>query len=257
MDHVSAGRRLRLSYIRDSAAIDDIIQERYPELPPGGTLAALALSHAVRGSSLTVNHVVLATDSRTGRHQGFLVAHGGAADSVPFLLLEATLMCAEAERVVTLRRMVALAILRSVGVGQPASVIAVQGVTPALCEALRDLSRRVAASALYPEPHTNVVNLTNAVLAYRIARTARQKPRFEATAAVMGRRGGRHSGRALSASPVEAGGPLMAVLDLRASSEDALIAGARWLYRSRRPRCRVQAADREAGKVVALAGPGR
>jgi hypothetical protein len=255
MDHICAGRGLRLSYIRDAEAIEGIVRECNPEAPPSGTLASLALRRALRRYPLAINHVVLAMDSGSWRHQGFQVAHSGVAGHEPFLLLDATLMCAEANRAAVLRRMVALAILRLVGAGQPPTVIAIRSDTPGLCEVLHDLSRHVDAAALYPEPRANVVSLPIAALAHRIARSIGARPRFEATASAMSR----FRTKQLGWSPGEAAGPLMAVLDLRTVSESALIAGARWLYRSRppRPQGMESRAEAAAGTVAALPGGGR
>jgi hypothetical protein len=226
---------MRLNFVSDRDAIDDIIQDRNPDSPPSGTVASLALNWAVRRQKQDVNHLVMATDSQTGRHAGFLVAHDRTTGAEPFLLLEATLACAPADRVVVLRRMVGMAILRMIGTGMPLSVIAVRTRTPALCNVLLDLSRRVAGSALHPEPWGNLVCLETAALAHRVAWAAGEKPRFSATARAMvqagaGRRGRAEAGFALSEETTT---PVLAVLDLRAVPEAALIEGARWLYRTR------------------------
>jgi hypothetical protein len=243
MDHVSASRGLRLNFVRDPEAIDDIIQDRAPDSPPSGTLASLALNRAVRRRPRDVNHLVLATQSDTGRHAGFLVAHDCATATEPFLMLEATLACAATDRVAVLRRMVGLTILRMVGFALPLSVIAVRTRTPDLCNVLYDLSRRVAGAAVHPLPSGNVVCLATASLAHRVTRAAGEKPRFGAAASAMLQAGAGPRRRVDAAVPAseDSAGLLIAVLDLRGVPEAALIDGARWLYRSRRSRSRAAA----------------
>jgi hypothetical protein len=131
-------------------------------------------------------------------------------------------------------------------------VIAVRGRMPALCETLRALCRHAEGSALHPEPRTNVVSLAAADLAYRVARSAGETPRFEATAEVMRSVQGQRPRHAVAA-------PLMAVLDLRSVAEATLIYGARWLYRSRRLRGRHGEMEpaRDGATVVPLHGPER
>jgi hypothetical protein len=259
MDHVCAGRGQRLSFVRDQQAIDDLVQDRNPESPPSGTLAALALNWAVRRRPHDVNHVVLATDRHSGRHEGFLVAHDGRTHREPFLLLEATLTGAAADRVVVLRRMVALGILRLIGCGQPPGVIAVRTRIPALCHALYDLAHQIDAASLHPEPRTNIIGMDTALLAHRIVRALGEKPRFCVTASVMLQADGRGRRRLPERLLLgETAGTMVAVLDLRAVAEPDLVEGARWLYRSRRwatkPKGRSATGQGDAAGAASLRG---
>jgi hypothetical protein len=213
MDHVCAGRQLRLSFVRDPHVIAAIIHRGGAEPAPHETLASLALAWAVRRQPQDVNHIVLAATRPTGQHRGFLVAHDGATGLEPFLLLDVSLTATPQEADVVLRRMLGLAVLRMVGFGQSPGVLVARTRQPALCQALRDLARHVPAAAFHPDPASNIVPLATATLAQRVARAAGEPGRF------LGNAG-------------------LAVLDLRAAPEPALIDGARWLYRARRTRRR-------------------
>jgi hypothetical protein len=203
-----------------------------------------------------VNHLVLATDCGNGRHAGFLIAYDGVTAREPFLLLEATLSCAAADREVVLRRMIAVGILRLIGLGQPPPVIAALTRNPALCNALLELSHHVAHCGLHPDPLTNVASLATASMAHRVARAAGERPRFDVTARAMLQAGAGSRGRWLDQSRDSLATPVMAVLDLRATSESALIDGARGLYRSRRPRPGLPAAALPGAGLPRAGSPG-
>lgn len=231
MDYVNAGRRLRLTYVRDLDGIDAIVFGRGPGAPLTGGRCAAPLAGLVGAGLVGNGHLVLATERSSGREQGILIAGDRETTMEPFLLLDTIPAAAAPEDPAILRRMIAVAILRMTGLGQMPGVVATRTHIPALCHALRDLGRRITPAVFHPEPgNNNIIPLTTAALAHRVARAVKEPPRFDATAAMLTTGANRRKRRDDTAACVTS---MLAVLDLRAADETSVVEGARWLYRSR------------------------
>ena len=199
MDDVLAGRRLRLTYLRDQRSIEAVVQGHIlDEVAPRGQYGSLAWSVRPRLDGLT--HLVLAVDRHTGQPLGLLAARDRATQDEAFLLIE-TAMAAPGQDTLA-RRMLGMVIMRGIGSDPMRLAIAAPRGSAAICAALREGARRIAGATFDPGVEQVVVRLKSATLARRIRRTV-----------------GPGSG--------------LAILDLRGVDKARLIDGATHLYRGR------------------------
>lgn len=242
MDHVLAQQGLRLTYLCDPRAIGELDQDRILEDLSDNTPDGDPLPHF---AALTdCDHLVLVTDRSSGRHIGFLPANNGSTEREDFLLLTSAFVATTARGQNLTRRMLALMLLRISGMAPVPSVITARLRNPLYYRIMRGIARRFAAAAFFPNPDSATIDFHTATLAQRIARAIDPSHRFNAMTGTM--RGGYASSagvpRPLSFDPQidRLFGPglpptdrMLAVIDLRASYEAAILDDARRIYRSR------------------------
>jgi hypothetical protein len=237
---------LRLTYLRDPFAIesidqDQVIQELSRDLEQGDPARWLG-----RRSFTDYHHLVLATD-RYGRSLAMLGARDGNTPHEDFLFLETGFVSPALRGRALMHRMIALAMLRAAGEGPVPQVIASRTCNPVWFRMLRGFAARFAECSLFPQTDEPAVNLRTAALAQRIARELGRPFRLEISSGVL--RGGYPSlaGPVVS-RPLLSRDPLidslfgedltlcneiLAVLDLRAETEETVIESARAIYRKR------------------------
>lgn len=238
---------LRTHYIRDPFAIetidvDQIVQE-LTEASPGSTPDAW-----IGRTPLTdYDHVVLASDRRSGRCVGLLGARDGATErDEEFLLIRTAFVAEHARGKGLMRRMIALTMLRAAGNDAMPRIIAARTSSRMFYRVLHGFGERIPGMVMYPDPDAGPVNLPAAGLAQRIARQVGYGIRFEAGTGAL--RGGlvAAGGVASSPTPILSKDPridalfgrtlappdqMLMVLDLRGASEEAIIEQARCIYR--------------------------
>jgi hypothetical protein len=245
MDHVLTEHGLRLTYLCDPATIDELDQDRILEDLAHAAPSDDPLPWITRSRLSDYNHLVLATDRNTGRYLGLLGANDGATSREEFLLLETSFVAANARGQNLLRRMLALAILRIGGVTVAPSIIAACTRNPIFYHILQSTARRFTGAVFFPEPESVAISFQTATLAQRIAREICPNFRFLATTGTI--RGGRPpSGpfyhRPLSSDQrienlfgqqMQPADQMLTMLDLRGTSEDAVLDAARRTYRAK------------------------
>jgi hypothetical protein len=243
MDHVLAECGLRLTYLRDPYAIQDLDQDQIlhqlSENDPNSEIISWIRCHQLTD----YDHVVLAADRWTGQSVGLLVARDETTPSEPFLLMEYAFVAKVARRRNLTRRMIALMILRISGLSSAPAIIAARASTRATYLLLRGLADRFSRSRFFPEPDKVTVSLDTAALARRIAREIYPGLRFGTPFGAI--RGATGMMRLAGAPPdrsdsqidtlfggnVEATDQILTVLDLRGKDEDSITGDARCLYR--------------------------
>jgi hypothetical protein len=241
MDHVLTEYGLRLSYLCDPYAIDDLDQDRILEdlsddTPDGDPMPWLA-----RYRLADYDHLVLVTDRCSGRFLGLLAANDGTTPREDFLLLETAFVAPAARGQNLMRRMIALAMLRIGGLGPVPSVIAACTRNPLCYRILRNTARRFTGVVFFPDPDSVAINFHTATLAQRIAREIGPNCRFQATTGTI--RGiGPGNRRPISSDPqidslfgqhMQPADRMLAILDFRAEDEATIFDDARRIYRSR------------------------
>lgn len=238
---------LRTHYIRDPFAIetidvDQIVQE-LAEASPDSTPAAW-----IGRTPLTeYDHVVLASDRRSGRCLGLLGARDGATErDEEFLFIRTAFVAEHARGKRLMRRMIALTMLRAAGNDAMPRIIAARTSSRMFYCVLHGIGERIAGVRMYPDPDDGPVNLPVAALAQRIARQVGYGIRFEAGTGTL--RGGlvAAGGAELDPAPVLSKDrridalfgrtlappdQMLMLLDLRGASEEAIIEEARCIYR--------------------------
>ena len=236
---------LRTHYIRDPFAIETIdlgrivqeLSEASPNSDPTAWVGRTPLTE--------YDHVVLASDRRTGHCLGIL----GARDSVTereeeFLFLRTGFVAERARGQGLLGRMIALTLLRAAGNGDVPRIIAARTNSRLFYRSLRGLAERMPGAVVYPTPEIEPINLKSAALAQRIARQVSHGIRFEASTGAL--RGGLvgvgGGGIPAALSPharvddvfdhiLESPDEILALLDLRPVSEEVICEDARRVYR--------------------------
>ena len=209
MDDVRVGRDVRLSYwqgsldapgprgrwnvFEDHPAPDDD-NAAWPDQTPRNA-----------------DHAVIAVHRRSGRSLGLLTAKVHVTGDETFMHLSVAGLQFGDQGSTLLRRMVALLLLRLVGLEKLPDAIVLDWWDADLCPVLRDLAAKCTGARVYPEADTTVVSLPTAALSHRVARFLGQ-PRAKI--------------------PNGASGALL-VVDLRHVAEEALVEHARGLHRVR------------------------
>ena len=123
MDHVLTEHGLRLTYMCDANAIDELDQDRILDDLSDDTPDGDPLPWLTRYRLADYDHLVLVTDRSSGRYLAFLAAKDGATTREDFLLLETVFVTSVARGQNLMRRMIALAMLRIGGIRAVPSVI--------------------------------------------------------------------------------------------------------------------------------------
>jgi hypothetical protein len=245
MDHVLTEHGLRLTYLRNPHAIDELGQDRILDDLADYTADGNPLPWLTRYRLTDYDHLVLVADRSSGRYLGFLAASNGATTREDFLLLETAFVTTVARGQNLMRRMIALAMLRIGGMGPVPSVIAASTRNPHCCRIMRDIARRFTNAAFFPNPDSVAINFHTATLAQRIVREIGPNYRLQAsTGTIRGPAaaisGGFH--RQLSTDPqidslfsqrMQPARRMLAILDLRRGDEATILDDARRLYRSK------------------------
>ena len=201
MDDVLAGRDLRLTYLRERSAIETLLERHGHGDAAWGQSAALAWDDRCRPDRL--NHLVLATNNRSGQILGMFAARDQMTTREPYLLIE-TVTADPAYPTLALR-MLGMVIMRGIEAPTMPIAIAAPKGNPALLDALVAGHNHILGSVFDRGSDQVVVHLQTAALRLRIAR-----------------------GIGAGFKP--------AVLDLRGVGIEALMAGAGRLYRARAAR---------------------
>jgi hypothetical protein len=241
MDHVLTEHGLRLTYLCDSSAIEELDQDRILEdlsddTPNGNPFPSMTRYHLA-----DYDHLVLVTDHSSGRYLAFLGCKDGAtARGEDFLLLESAFVATEARGQNLMRRMISLAMLRIGGIHGVPSVIAACTRNPVCYRIMHGMARRFTAAVFLPDPDSVVINFNTATLAQRIAREIGPNDRIRATTGIvkddMLIAAGASRARPLARNPQFSGlfgQRMLSVLDLRGEDEAAILEDARRIYRSR------------------------
>lgn len=245
MDHVLTEHGLRLTYLRDTAEIDALDQERilddlFEGTPPGETplwTTGCLLSD--------YDHLVLASDTATGRVLGLLGGQNRVtARQESVLLLETGFVIAPARGQNLLRRMIALALLRIAGLGSLPDAIAVLTRNPVCCHVLRAMGEALHGATFAPDPEEAVIRLDAAALMHRIGNGMGHRMYYGATLETM--RGAAPTStnplRRLTydmrmeqvfTPPCLTAEPMLVALDLRGADEKRLLDDARRMYRAK------------------------
>ncbi|MEJ0016735.1 MAG: hypothetical protein WDN25_09225 [Acetobacteraceae bacterium] len=246
MDHVLTEHGLRLTYLCDPHAIDDLDQDRIlndlsDDMPDDDPLPWPS-----RYTLSDYDHLVLVTDQVSGCYLGFLGANDGNTTREDFLLLETAFVAPPARGQNLMRRMIALAMLRIGGMRAVPSVIVACTHDPVCYRILRETARRFTGAVFFPDPDSVAINFHTATLAQRIARELGPNHRFQiATGTICGgmmvTAGAGHY-RPLVRDPqfdrmfgqwMQPADRMLAMLDLRGEDEITILGDARRLYRSR------------------------
>lgn len=202
IDHVFAGRQLRLTYVRAQRLPNGLPLE--PEIRDAFGMASQRFHHLGN-----IDHLLLATNPQSGALAGALGARDGSTDSGQFLMLQTCAGPRDPIEPATLQRMFAAMLLRIIGLEQRPDAVVIRSGDSELGAILRKAAGRIVGAALHAPSDVTVIPFVHAALAYRIRRTIRRWAANE---------GG-------TALPVW-------MLDLRQVEEHALIEGIRRLYRA-------------------------
>lgn len=245
MPSLLARADLRTHYVRDPFAIEtldlDQIIDELAAASPGGDPARW-----IGRTSLTeYDHLVLATDRRSGQCLGLLAAQDMLTErEEAFLFLRTGFVAEWARGHGLMRRMVVLMLLRADVNGALPTIIAARTNSGTFFRVLHDFAIRIPGVRIHPNPDAIAINLLAAGLARRIARQVGAGVRYEAGTSTL--RGGlvaaggavlapapaRHSKiDALFGSTVGDGDQILALMDLRDAAEEIVIEQARRIYR--------------------------
>jgi hypothetical protein len=172
MDHVIASAGLRLRYLCDPSSIHDLdAQKILDDLCEPETRYALCGWFA-RMSLSDFDHVVLATDQKTGRHVAMLIANDGATPNGAYLDLRAGFVINAMRGSKLMRRLLAYTISRISCLGTMPRIIVAQTSIPACYRLLSLFSQNFPGATVFPQPEAAIVDLGRAGLAKQIARHA-------------------------------------------------------------------------------------
>jgi GNAT superfamily N-acetyltransferase len=236
---------LRTHYIRDPFAIETIdIDQIVQELAEGspGSTPSLWVGH----TPLTeYDHVVLASDRRSGRCLGVMGARDGVTErDEEFLFIHTGFVAERARGKGLMRRMIALTLLRAAGNDAMPRIIAARTCSRLFYRVLNDFGARIPEVVVYPDLEAGPVSLPAASLAQRIARQVARGTRFEpGTGALRGGLAAAGGGKippTLSHDPridelfgrtLAPPDQILAMVDMRPASEEAIVEEARRIYR--------------------------
>ncbi len=244
MEHVLTEHGLRLTYLRDAGAINDLDQERILDDLAEGTPPGEAAVWTTRAFLSDYDHLVLASHTESGQTLGLLGVRDGETAMGTFLLLETGFVVASARGANLLRRMISLALLRIAGLGALPDAIATVTRNPIGCHVLQAMGRNLRGTRFAPTADQVVVRIQDALLIRSISAALRLPLRYGATldalqtahpAATNRLRRLSHDMRMehVFAPARLAAEPLVATLDLRGAAEVSLLADARRLYRAK------------------------
>jgi hypothetical protein len=171
MDHVIASSGLKLTYLRDWASIELLDSNKILD-----DLVEVATGHALcnwfaRVSLTDFDHVTLATNIKTGRHVGLLVAKDGAADFGSYLNLRAAMVIDAMRGTMLMRRMLAYTLLRIDSLDTMPRVIVAQTSMPACYQLLSLFTQTIPGAAIFPKVMPEVIDIEQARLARQIVRS--------------------------------------------------------------------------------------
>jgi GNAT superfamily N-acetyltransferase len=188
------------------------------------------------------DHLVLAVQA--GRVVGLLAAFDGRTGCEEFLLLDAAFVRPDARGARLMHRMMAALMLRIGGLGPAPTVIAACTGEPRRMDVMRGFGRRLSGAACHPPAGDAPVQLRAASLARRVAGALHPSVRYEVGTGVL--RGalaarGLMRSAASGVSVLEEGGAgcltsadqMLMLIDLRTESEEAIMDGARKIFRAR------------------------
>lgn len=246
MDHVLTGYGLRLTYLSDPYAIDDLNQDRILDDLSDDTPEGNPFPWLTRYRLADYDHLVLVTDRSTGRHLAFLAATDGATPREDFLILETAFVASSARGQKLMRRMIALAMLRIGGIRAVPSAIVACTRSPLCYRIMRDIARRFTGAVFYPDPDSVAINFHAATLAQRIARQIDPNHRFHAVTGtirgtMMAATGTEHRQAVsydteidnLFGQRMQPADRMLALIDFRGGDEATILDDARRIYRSR------------------------
>jgi hypothetical protein len=245
MDHVIASAGLRLRYLCDPSSIHNLdTQKILEDLCEPDTRYALCGWFA-RVSLTDFDHVVLATDRETGRHVAMLAANDGETPDGLYLNLRAAFVIDAMRGSKLVRRLLAYTISRISCLGIMPQVIVAQTSIPACYRLLSLFSQIIPGATIFPEPEMAVVDLGQAGLARRIARSTAPNLEYEAgTGTIKGARLNTATcfARTIGTDPavdamfernLGSSDQMMVVVDMRACDESVIDAKTTSLIRSR------------------------
>jgi hypothetical protein len=259
MDHVLAEAGLRMTYLRDPNAIEELDQDCiFADLCDGeadrGQSVPLPISRMAYRALSDYDHLILASDRHTGQHMAILGASDGDTGREGFLLLETAFVASAARGRAVIARMIALALLRIASFGPVPQVIATTTGNPVWYRALHKVAQRCTGAVFFPEPDSPAIRLDSAALAQRIAREIGPNLRFEtATGALRGAlaigalRGSLATAALRRSRPVSSdpridalfgqylrpADQMLAIIDLRSQTEASILDDVRRIYRAR------------------------
>ncbi len=271
MTTLVASAKWMTRYVRDPREIEKIDFDRViedlcaagPDSDPAAELVGAHLSD--------YDHVVLATDQQTGRCVGLL----GMVDRITdqgenFLLLQMGYVAAVARRRGLMRRMLAFALLRVAGEDTLPAILVTRTSSPLFYQVLHGFARRTPGAAIHPDPTGNVTTLATAALCRRVARNVAARVRFDVGSGAL--RGGLVEAGGLPVLPTSSPDPLiealfcrtlgptdqvLALLDLRASTEADVVELARRIHRRPSRATPVRAMPGPACRSVSHEAPAR
>ncbi len=216
-DQVS-GNGLRIAVLQGRDAIRDRFSNLQMPLARGvgGDGNGAGAAWQFQRLAFDCDTLVVASDQAGTGFLGMLAATERHDGREPFLLLDSIVATDDAHGAALQRKLVAALLLRLAGLEDIPAALVVRIGQAALCQALRGFAVQPGPVTFYPEPDSTVVSLRTAAMGVRIARA---------------------TGVPLCAGNPPSGlGAGLAMLDLRAAEETALIETARRLYRARMPR---------------------
>lgn len=246
MDHVLAGLGLRLTYLHDPYALDDLDRDRILDDLSDDTAGGDAFPWLTRSPLVDYHHLVLVTARSTGRYLAFLAANDGATPKEDFLLLKTAFVASAARGQNLMRRMIALALLRISTIrGVPSAIVACTR-SPLCYRIMRDTARRLTSAVFFPDPDSVAINFRAATLAQRIAKEIEPNRRFQAVSgtirgAMIAATGTEHR-HAMSYDAqiddffgrrMQPADRMLAVLDLRNTDEAIILDDAQHIYRAK------------------------
>jgi hypothetical protein len=243
MDHVLTEYGLRLSYVRNPKAYEELDQDRILDDLSDDTSDVDPLPWFGRHGLTGYDHVVVVTDRSSGRYRAFLAANDRATQREEFLCLETTFVAAAARGQNLTRRMIAFAMLRVGGLAQMPTIIAACTRNPQYYRIMRGLAHRITGTTFFPNPESNTIDFHAATLAQRIARALGANHRLQATSGtVRGRMTATGYSAPISYDPeidllfsrqMRPADRMLSVLDFRGGDEATILDDARRIYRSR------------------------
>jgi hypothetical protein len=243
MDHVLTEYGLRLTYLRNPKAYDELDQDRILDDLSDDTSNVDPLPWLGRHGLTGYDHVVVVTDRSSGRYLALLAANDRATQREDFLCLETTFVAAAARGQNLTRRMIAFAMLRVGGIGQMPSVIVACTRNPRYYRIMRGLADRITGTKFFPNPDSNTIDFQTATLAQRIAQSLGANHRLQATSGtVRGRMMATGYSAPVSYDPeidllysrqIQPADRMLSVLDFRGGDEVTILDDARRIYRSR------------------------
>jgi hypothetical protein len=245
MDHIIASAGLRLSYLCDPVSIGRLDAQKIADDLAEPTTEFALCGWFARVSLTDFDHVVLATDRKTGRHVAMLVADDGETAKGRHLNLRAAFVIDPMRSSKLMPRLLAYTLSRISCLGTMPQVIAARTSIPACYHLLRVFSENIPGATVFPEPEATVINLGRAGLAREIARQTAPHLEYEAgTGAIKGSRitnatcfagtvGADARIGAMFERNLGSSDQMMVVVDMRACNQDIIDAETTSLIRSR------------------------